>query len=287
VHAPENIMTVVRGRPIHFDMTEKSREIFESIIISRFSVREKNDEVLRTDDGLTFVKQGTTNWKLMLSETEVLIPSTNQATEEGDYSEIPDTVAVKATRYTPKNTRGARINIKASSNANVFYGLGTILVPDDFRIPIVKASKENVRHYGLTLIENQHALELQSDEFDLILAKYRYGKNYRQDFLTEAEGGGGYFVETHNFPHIHAPLSPDCGGYIIIGKKLAEDNFNFTAFNIPYGYALHTPANTIHGDGTIVGEYAITVATASAEADTVLFYNEHTKAMARDVFPIA
>lgn len=280
-------MTVVRGRPIHFDLTEESREIFESIIISRFSVRDKNDEVLRTDDGLTFVKQGTTNWKLVLSETEVLISSTNQTTEIGDYSEKPDMVAVKAIWYSPKNVRKTGINIRAGGNSNVFNDFGAILVPDDFRIPIVKASKANVRHYGLTLIENQHAFELLSDEFDLILAKYRYGKNYRQDFLTEVEGGGGYFVETHNFPHIHVPLSPDCGGYIIVGKKLSEENFNFTAFSIPYGFALHTPANTIHGDGTIAGEHAITVATASADADTVLFYNEHTKAMARDVFPVA
>jgi len=279
-------MTLVQGRPIHFDLTQESREIFESIIISRYSVKDENDEVLRTDDGLTFVKQGRTNWKLTLSETEVLVPSANQATEEGDYSEKPDMVIVKAAWHSPKNIRKARINIKAGGNSNVFNGFGAILVPDDFRIPIVEASKENVRHYGLTLIENQHALELLSDEFDLILAKYRYAKNYRQDFLTEVEGGGGYFVEMHNFPHIHAPLSPDCGGYIIIGKKLSENNFNFTAFSIPYGYALHTPANTIHGDGTITGEHAITVATASADADTVLFYNEHTKAMARNLFPI-
>ncbi len=283
----ENIMSVVRGRPIHFDLTEESREIFESIIISRFSVRDKKDEVLRTDDGLTFVKQGRTSWKLVLSETEVLISSTNQTTEEGDFFEKPDRVAVKATWYSPKNVLKTGINIKAGDNSNVFNDFGVILVPDDFRIPVVKASKENVKHYGLTLIENQHAFELLSDEFDLILAKYRYGKNYRRDFLTEVEGGGGYFVETHNFPHIHVPLSPDCGGYIIVGKKLSEENFNFTAFNIPYGFALHTPANIIHGDGTIVGEHAITVATASADADTVLFYNGHTKAMARGVFPIA
>jgi hypothetical protein len=285
VHAPETIMTVVRGRPIHFDLTEKSREIFKSIIISRYSVRDKNDEVLRTDDGLAYIKQGKTNWKLTLSETEVLVPSTAQATEPGSFSEKPELVAVKATWYSPTTARKARVNIKAGGNANVFYGLGAIFVPDDFRIPIVQASRENVRHYGLTLIENQHALELLSDEFDLVLAKYHYAKNYSRDFLTEAEGGGGYFVETHNFPHIHVPLIPDCGGFIIIGKKLSENYFNFTAFSIPYGYALHTPANTIHGDGTIVGEYAITVATASADADTVLFYNEHSRATAREVFP--
>lgn len=280
-------MTMVQGRPIHFDLTAESREIFESIIISRFSVRANSDEVLRTGGGLAFIRQGRTNWNLSLSETEVLIPSIGQATEEDGHSAKPEMVTVKAAWYLPEKARKARTDVKAGGNANVFYGLGAILVPDDFRIPIVQASRENVKHYGLSLVEDQQFVELLSDEFDMILAQYYYAKNYRQDFLTEVEGGGGFFVETHNFPHIHAPLSPDCGGYIIIGKKLSEGLFNFTAFSIPYGYALHTPANTIHGDGTIVGEYAISVATASAAADTVLFYNEHSRAMARDVFPKA
>jgi len=280
-------MTEVQGRPIYFDLTDESREIFESIIISRFSVRDDDDEVLRTDGGLTFIEQGTTNWKLGLAETEVFVHNTYQPLADGNDPDRPDLVAVKAAWCTPEDSRKAHVNVQAGGNANVFYGLGAILVPDGFRIPVVTASKENVMYYGLTLIENDQAFELLSDEFAMVLAKYRYGKNYREDFLTEAAGGGGYFVETHNFPHVHAPLSPDCGGYITIGKRLSADEFNFTAFSIPYGYALHTPANTIHGDGTIVGEHAITVAITSAEADTVLFYNEHTKAMARDLYSAA
>jgi hypothetical protein len=280
-------MHLVRGRPIHFELTEESREIFESIIISRFSVRDKSDEVLRTNDGLAFVKRGVSRWKIMLSETRVLIPSTAQVAEEGSACEIPDMVTVKASWHTPNRARKTDLNIRASGNANVFIGLGAIMVPDEFQIPVVKASKENVRYYGLSLVENQQVVALLSDEFDLVLAKYRYGKNYRQDFLTETVGGGGFFVETHNFPHIHAPLSPECGGYITIGKRHSGDSFDFTAFSIPYGYALHTPSNTIHGDGTIVGDYAITVATASAEADTVLFYNENSRAMASGIFPVA
>jgi len=277
-------MTEVQGLPVHFDLTEESREIFESIIISRYSVRDDHDEVLRTDGGLAFVERGTTNWKLALAETEVLVDASDRPEEEGAHCDQPDMVTVKAAWHRPDAARKAGINVQAGGNANVFYGMGAVLVPDGFRIPVVKASKDNVRYYGLTLVENHQAFELMSDEFAMVLAKYYYGANYREDFLTEVAGGGGYFVETHNFPHIHAPLSPDCGGYMTIGKRLSANEFNFTAFSIPYGYALHTPANTIHGDGTIVGEHAITVAITSAEADTVLFYNEHTKAVARDVF---
>jgi hypothetical protein len=281
----ETSMTQIQGHPIHFDLTDESREIFESIIISRFSVQDQDDEVLRTDSGLTFVEHGTTNWRLALAETEILVHTTgSQTCVESNGSDRPDMATVKAAWFKPGDAQQNNINIQAGGNANVFYGTGAILVPDSFRIPVVTATKENVAYYGLTLVENGQAVELLSNEFSMVLAKYHYAKNYQNDFLTDVTGGGGYFVETHNFPHIHAPLSSDCGGYMTIGKRLSADKFNFTAFRIPYGYALHTPANTIHGDGTIVGEHAITVAITSAEADTVLFYNEHTKAMADDIF---
>ena len=116
--------------------------------------------------------------------------------------------------------------------------------------------------------------------------KYDYTSIYKKDFLMQKYGGGGIFVETHEFPHIHIPLSKSCGGYIVIGKQLSETEFNFTAFRIPFGYALYTPSNTIHGDGTLVGEYGLTVADPSMiTADTVLVYNENTKEMARGVVP--
>lgn len=99
-------------------------------------------------------------------------------------------------------------------------------------------------------------------------------------------GGGGIFVETHNFPHIHIPLSAKCGGYIVIGKQLNNNKYHFTAFQIPYGHALYTPSNTIHGDGTLVGEYALTVSdSAFCHADTVLMYNKKTLKMAKNVVP--
>ena len=50
---------------------------------------------------------------------------------------------------------------------------------------------------------------------------------------------------------------------------------------------LYTPAGTIHGDGTLVGHYGITVADgALAKADTVLVYNSDTLSMAEGVVPV-
>lgn len=67
---------------------------------------------------------------------------------------------------------------------------------------------------------------------------------------------------------------------------VAADEFHFTAFRIPYGSALYKPSQTIHGDGTLVGEYALTVADpALITADTVLVYDRDTRRMARGVVP--
>ena len=178
----KNNMTEVQGRPIHFDLTDESREIFESIVISRFSVRDDDDEVLRTDGGLTFVEQGTTNWKLALAETKILVHTTNQPLAETNGSGKPDMVTVKAAWCKPEDAHKAHVNVQAGGNANVFYELGAILMPDGFRIPVVTASKENVMYYGLTLVGNDEAFELLSDEFAMVLAKYRYGKTIGKTF---------------------------------------------------------------------------------------------------------
>jgi hypothetical protein len=280
-----NTTTTHLGRPIYFEPSEAARDLFERIIISRFSLRDASDEVLSTDGGLAYIPTGASKWRLALDETAVLAHASGDVDPATTTSTVPDSIVVTAGWYQPDAARAANIKIEAGGNANVFHGLGAVLVPDGFHIPIVVATPENVGHYGLTLIKRGDTFLLQSEEFDLLVARYTYGENYRRDFLIEARGGGGYFVETHNFPHLHVPLSPDCGGYITIGKRESQDAYQFTAFQIPYGYALHTPANTIHGDGTIVGDHAISVATTSAEADTVLFYNEQTRAMARNVFP--
>jgi len=148
------------------------------------------------------------------------------------------------------------------------------------------ATPENVKYYGLQLIKSGEVLSVHSDKVDIVMIEYNYTKIYRKEFLMQKYGGGGIFVEHHNFPHIHIPMEKDCGGYIVIGKEASKDKFHFTAYQIPFGYALYTPANTIHGDGTLVGKYGLALAdSAMIGADTVLVYNENTKKMATEVVP--
>lgn len=256
------------------------KAVVESVEITRYAVKGRHVDqrkvVLSTEGEIAFVEKGVTNWKLDLAAKKAISLSKIHTPH----------VEVKAKWYTTQQALEKGIEVVYGGSANTFGSLGALLVPDGFKIPTVTATIENVKHYGLQLIENGDNFAISSDEFQIAMMKYDYTKDYKKDFLMQKYGGGGVFVETHNFPHIHIPLNKACGGYIVIGKQVSAKVFHFTAFRIPYGYALYTPSYTIHGDGTLVGEYGLTVADAAmASADTVLIYNKHSLSMARNVVP--
>lgn len=255
-------------------------EIVRSVRITRYAIKDgkpdENKPVMTTGKEVAFIEKGVSHWRFDLSKSHCLMPS----------KETPPMASVKATWYTAQEALEKGIKVVSGSSANTFGVMGTLLVPDGFKIPTVTASQENVRYYGLQLIEAGSDFSVTSDRYQIALMQYDYTPDYKKDFLMKKHGGGGIFVETHDFPHIHIPTSERCGGYIVIGKQVSAAEFRFTAFRIPYGYALYTPSYTIHGDGTLVGEYALTVADPGlAAADTVLLYNKDTLEMARGVVP--
>ncbi len=256
------------------------KAIVQSVELTRYAVKgkepDKHKVVLSTHGEVAFFETGTTNWKLDLARKKVLAKGS---------TDTPHAV-VDAQWFTSQQALEKGIEVVHGGSANTFGSMGALLVPDGFHIPTVTATRENVRHYGLQLVENGEVFGVTSAQYQIAMMRYDYTKDYKQGFLMQKYGGGGIFVETHNFPHVHIPLSEECGGYIVIGKRLADGRYHFTAFRIPYGHALYTPSYTIHGDGTLVGEYGITVAdSAMAAADTVLMYNRESLSMARGVVP--
>lgn len=254
--------------------------IIKSVMLTRYAVKkgepDKDKPVMTTGRNVAFIEKGVSNWHFDVAKRDSFVPSSVE----------PPMIRVKAQWLTAQQALEAGIKVVSGGSANVFGVMGTLLVPDAFRIPTVTATPENVRYYGLQLIESGHDFAVTSPQYQTALMEYDYTKDYKKDFLMQKFGGGGIFVETHDFPHIHYPTSESCGGYIVIGKQLDAEEFSFTAFRIPYGYALYTPSYTIHGDGTLVGVYALTVADGGlASADTVLMYNENTLEMARSVVP--
>jgi hypothetical protein len=254
--------------------------VVESVRITRYAVKkgkpDENKPVLTTGKNLAFIEKGVSNWRFEIEKPSGVTPSPGK----------PPLVSVRANWYTAQQALEKGIKVVSGGDANTFGAMGALLVPRGIKIPTITATKENVNYYGLQLIETGSNFSVTSDQCPIALMQYDYTKDYKKEFLMKKHGGGGIFVETHNFPHIHIPTSAHCGGYIVIGKQAATDQFHFSAFRIPFGTALYTPSNTIHGDGTLVGEYALTVAdSALITADTVLMYNRDTLEMAHGVVP--
>ncbi|MDH5424141.1 MAG: hypothetical protein OEY29_03990 [Gammaproteobacteria bacterium] len=271
-------MAVTSGKKAVQKTSLIERAVVASAQLTRYAIKGKTvnkDKPVMTTNGLeAFVEKGVTNWTFELSNTKVISPQ---------KIKLPF-VSVSADWLSTQQALEKGVDVVYGNSANSFGSLGALLLPGDFKIPTVLASIDNVKHYGLSLIENNSEFAISSEQYQIAMMRYDYNKDYKKDFLMQKYGGGGVFVETHNFPHVHIPLSKKCGGYIVIGKQIAANEYHFTAFQIPYGYALYTPSNTIHGDGTLVGEYALTVADgAFCHAETVLMYNRDTLSMSKGV----
>lgn len=170
-------------------------------------------------------------------------------------------------------------SIKAATvadDANIFGQSGLFLLAgscDQLTIPMQNAaavSADALAYFGATLVPiNQPISNFNTSPYPLCFVSYRFMPNYIEQYVLQPKKGGGVFVETHDFPHVFVPMSPDCRGGLILGREVGQQQFEFSAFSIPYGYAMHIKSNVIHGDSFFVGEYAITL-TERSKASTVL-----------------
>ncbi len=172
---------------------------------------------------------------------------------------------------------------KSGRNASVFGNLGVLLIPPS--VKIVDIPKMNalavpakfLEKYGAELIplSESFTLDAVDDEEleNLYLVQYDWDPDYIQNYVMKLQGGGGLFVETHPFPHVFTPLSPDCKGALILGVDRHDGSFDFAAFEIPFGYTMKIGSNVIHGDSFFVGPYAIAL-TETELADSVILKQE-------------
>ncbi|CDZ77946.1 hypothetical protein BN59_02242 [Legionella massiliensis] len=163
---------------------------------------------------------------------------------------------------------------KASSNANVFGQLGTFEVLEDTAVldfPVVDATsvpKDLLESYGVSLHSLSEVLSNDSDA-TLYATEYEFKEDYMQDYVLQAEGGGGLFVETHSFPHFFIPMEESCQGGFIVGKQIDDEKWSFISLKVPCGSVLKVGANVIHNDSFCVGHHTIAL-TAARKADSVL-----------------
>jgi hypothetical protein len=188
-----------------------------------------------------------------------------------------------------------------SGSANIFGSTGSLFINQqsvefpvlDLNDPVLDpnnhAYAETLAWYGAKLLAPGEPFSLGFDE---VLWGMEYDTSlpdYIRSYALHPNGGGGMFVEHHEFPHIFLP-KPTAGGQVFceakvtLGRKcdtkegdngnnlqIQKPQFKFTTFSIPSdGSAIVILPGTIHNDSFTNGKLAVFVADVSNDrVDTV------------------
>ena len=160
---------------------------------------------------------------------------------------------------------------KSATNANVFGAYGSFELVDyspNLVLPTVELdslSDEDLKTFGAKRLtpERSKCPSFNTFKESLFVIVYDYSKEYVEKYVLDKELGGGWFIETHNFPHFFKPMCPDCEGSAIIGKLISEDSetkigtYKLVSVHIKFPDAIAIESGVIHGNSGFIGPYAI------------------------------
>ena len=141
------------------------------------------------------------------------------------------------------------------NNANILGNFGKLITDSNIKIPINIASHDNVQFYNAKLYNLYDLIQFDFEE-DLPLTQMLIGDEYVKNYIDVKNLGGGQYLEYHNNPHFHSPISSNNSGYYILGKK-DNKKIKLSAFIIPFQKAIYTPGNIIHSDANLVGNWLV------------------------------
>ena len=139
--------------------------------------------------------------------------------------------------------------------ANILGNFGKLITNSNINIPINIASYDNVKFYNATLFNLYDLIKFECEE-DLPLTEMIIGDEYVKNYIEDEKLGGGQYLEYHNNPHFHSPISSNNSGYYILGKK-EYNKIKLSAFTIPFHKAIYTPGYIIHSDANLVGNWLV------------------------------
>ena len=178
------------------------------------------------------------------------------ASRRADVASLPEAVAPPHVRirgvWNPSETVG-------SASGNIFGGLGTLTIErDELTIPAVPVSAPALAFYGARLLLAGDRLVFDT-EHKLPVIITNFGSAYVTDYLHCEGKGSGAYIEYHDRPHLHMPLEDPARGFYLLGR-CDGDEYQLSAFSIPYRCAIYTPPNVLHADAYLVGRYLVVYA---------------------------
>lgn len=160
------------------------------------------------------------------------------------------------------------------TSANILGGMGDFIIDtkQSIQIPVITATNETLAFYNSQLVATGQIVNFASN-IELPITTVAVGESYVNNYLMLPEFGGGAYIEYHNQPHFWLPLSKQCHGHVLLGRKINEEYY-LTGFKIPFGYGLYTSPFTLHSDAFLIGEYVVVYAIAS-EYSTVILKDQY------------
>lgn len=275
LHSPICKCTMCMKSKIPLSQRDRHEEGLKSTMVDRRNPDDPVRPLMKATEAHAIIQAGT---KIdMLQATGINPRALSMRTDSVPLME-PREITIRAT-WKNRHQEAAI----SGRDASVFGGLGVLLVPANFsvidipKMNALAAPERFLDKYGAKLVPLETPVELEAVDDpeleNLYLVQYDWDPDYIEQYVMHKQGGGGLFVETHPFPHVFTPLSPDCGGALILGVANKDNTFSFTSLTIPFGYTMQVDSNVIHGDSFFTGPYAIAL-TETELADSVLFRQE-------------
>jgi len=183
------------------------------------------------------------------------------------HSEIPTFTMVEGNFHNNSNNNNYEITLKNNilGNNSIFY-----TKIHNIQIPAIKFTDELLDFFGCNIINEGDVFRIYNKK-EMPLFRIKIGTNYKNDYLLKEGLGDGFYIETHNTPHIHQPGNVDAHGFVVLAKKI-ENILLLSKVRIPFGKALYIPSNIYHNDSLLIGEYNVLYA-KSDNYQTYLFKN--------------
>lgn len=157
---------------------------------------------------------------------------------------------------------------------------GLFIDVDKIIIPTQIATKETLAYYNARLIEHGETIMFESPT-EIPQCYMSIGKSYVKDYIYGKKKG--VYLEWHNTPHFHMPMNEESRGCLILGKQLSNDEYELSAFVIPYGYGVLMESFTIHNDLFLIGDYMVMYTLTDNYSTVVLKQKDTTELVMVDL----
>jgi hypothetical protein len=250
--------------------TEEKEKYGEAAKVAIMDRKDRSGTSMLTTRGLYGVLNSEKKTHRLIDSTNI---SENILPDIGSSETI---IAPSETRFHAKWFNVHQKKAKArDAGANTFGGFGTLEVSsiDAMPIPVMNAKrlpKEFLAQYGVRLVALTSFESIDFGSADEVMSfHYEFHPEYIDRYVMQ--DGGGFYLETHPFPHIAIPLNKNCSGSYTVARKVSEDEYAIVSFKIPFGYALIVDPMVMHDDATLKGHHVIALTNDDEKnVDTVL-----------------